>query len=174
MTTIIDTLKQEAAIKSSEYYEKLRKCGFPAPVPDFPRITPGAIKQYLASVARELAKNKKAWFPRFEVLNFYNGSGKYWGRGDDGFHIKYSYGSSRSSYAYVAWVESQIEETVAFPPTHVLNSIQRAKPLFNFIRIVTVEEVFDPLVVGINKNDQTRYLIDWWEKDIDPSQIQTT
>jgi len=46
-------------------------------------------------------------------------------------------------------------------------------------RIVTVEisdvrpvsKINDPLVIGIKKNSNIRYLIDWWDKDIDPTEL---
>ena len=35
-----------------------------------------------------------------------------------------------------------------------------------------VEQVVDPLVVGRNDGDDTRYLIDWWDNDIDITQLK--
>ena len=170
MTTIIDTLKQEAAHEPSKYLEKLRESGFPVPVPGFPKITLSAIREFLEAAAVDIAKTKKTWFSGVGIGKWYRVTKKPWGW--DGFELDFSYGFNSESS--VCWVERSVEETKAFPPEHVLESIKRARSKFNHIRIVTVEEIPDPLVVGINDGDDTRYLIDWWDKDIDPTKIKTT
>lgn len=73
------------------------------------------------------------------------------------------------------WIEMDVEGYMGTPPTYILEKIIAEKKKFDEIKIVVLkhkEVLPDPLLIGRNKNDENRYLIDWWDTDIDPSEIE--
>jgi hypothetical protein len=154
MATLIEDMKTGKPILDTPYLKDLEECGFVVPVAGYAIITDDAIEEYLLS---EL--NKRFRFPRRE----------------HGFHRKDHIAQvsieTFTDWFALAWTETPLSHAQFCPPPHVLKSIKEAKKDFDEIRIVTVEEVDDPLVVGYNKHDSNRYLIDWWDKDIDPTEL---
>ncbi len=73
------------------------------------------------------------------------------------------------------WRCTPIEQYDGIPPNHVITAAARAKDEFDKMFVVTVEcgEKFpvDPLLVGVKFDDPNYYLIDWWDNDIDPTQL---
>lgn len=172
MSTIIETLKITSAVKNTEYLRRLKACGFSTPTHDYSQITPDAIQEFLSNIAREYEKkHRRAIFPRFQVLSF-GRADKYIGE-PEGFKLIYRYGLSLDSKAFIRWIETPVNEARYLPPEHILSSIEKARKTFKDIRIVTIDsiptQIKDPLVVGLRGKDPIRYLIDWWDKDIDPT-----
>jgi hypothetical protein len=165
--TIIEKLKLNNPAISNDYLDKVRNCGFSVPTPGYPQITPEAIFEYLKFAAKENLKNlKKPWFG----YRFSNVSENSWF--DKNYHIRYRFGLANFNEMETYWVEQDITKCRMFPPEHVLTSIEKAKKDFDEIKIATVEHMRDPLVVGINKGDRIRYLIDWWDDDIDITKLE--
>jgi hypothetical protein len=178
MIPIVDELEKRAAVDSPDYIKKLKDAGFFTPVAGYARITTEAIYEYLEGRAKEYLI-KRGWRKRRVFLR----------RGLDPLKKK------RYNEEYVLecrliclaffynnvversflWYEEPLEGANYLPPAHVLDSTYRAKDKFDEIRIVTIREedapLPDPLVVGKMNGSSDRYLIDWWDKDIDPSEL---
>jgi len=92
------------------------------------------------------------------------------------YYREYTY-NANGYYNYFSrqlnWIETPINMYVGAPPKHVLESVIKAKKEFDEIVVVTLSDirVIDPLVVGIKKNNKNRFLIDWWDHDIDPAEL---
>lgn len=167
--TIIEQLKLKSSINNEEYTELLSNAGFPKCASNYPVITEKAIEQFLK---HEIKRRHDG-----ELIEF----GDFTSYSDGSCRQKYYIGERKHKFFggeeilwefhRLDWVLSKVKEFKCTPPVHVLNSIIEAKKKFDYIRIVTVEEVLDPLVVGINKNNPDQYLIDWWDDDIDVSEI---
>lgn len=75
----------------------------------------------------------------------------------------------------IQWEEFKLQKCNDLPPLYVLENIDKAKDKFDIISIVKIQDetvkFFDPLVVGRNHGDKNRYFIDYWDNDIDVSQI---
>ena len=164
MKNIIDDLVVEKEVREHTYFEELKAAGFTAPKIGFPRITPDAILDYLEKCATHINKQhgyKSCTIKRFpQDLRVFVEPFSTWKR------------SSWRGTFNLYWQERNISECRHMrPPLHVLRTINRYKNEFYTLKIVTVEEVKYPLVVGIMKDDDTRYLLDWWDNDIDITQI---
>ena len=176
MKTILDNLKVEKAMINLEYNKSLKEAGFIAEVPNYLIITVKNIEEYLKNLIFEYAEEHKDKYKnvkrfRFRKVMSYHGSKEKmvgFGMSADLIDKRFFIGSE---FINRTWVERDIKECKMKPPQYVLKSIIKAREDFDEIKIVTIEEVFDPLVVGIKENDPDRYLIDWWEKDIDPSEL---
>lgn len=66
------------------------------------------------------------------------------------------------------WAETKIENYLACPPLDVLESLkaEKAKNLFDYFTIASVNEIHDPLLLGRIYNDNDRYFIRQWGEDI--------
>ena len=168
METILEKLKLGKKIENEEYTSLLNKCGFPKINTNYPIITLKAIEQYLKSL---IPLN-------YEITHEFspiNRTGDHSPR-DIGYGFRIVYVLKTSIFSkrsfdrkQISWKEHKIEEFKCTPPLHVLTSIREATDKFDALRIVTIniEDIKDPLVVGINKNNSDRYLIDWWDEDIE-------
>jgi len=157
MSTIIEDLKIKPKLESNLYLEKLNKCGFPTPAIGYPIITVNAIIEYLTSL---IDPNK---------YKIYSSHGH-----EENVRIGYQHQLLHFMYGSLyskVWKETDIKCYKGFPPERVLNSIEAAAPYFDSLKIITIENVKDPLVIGRRIEDNNRYLIDWWENDIDPFNI---
>lgn len=164
MKTILDDLKTEKAVSNTDYNTLLGEAGFVVDVQGYQKINRNEIQNYLKKQIERFIKEV-----RKESIIIWD-SGKLEEREEGGyklFYIRRGTGLKLTEH----WVETCIKDFKCHPPKHVLESIIKAKPDFDEIKIVTIEEVLDPLVVGIKKNDPDRYLIDYWENDIDPSEL---
>lgn len=159
MEMILDNLKTVSASTNTNYNNLLKEAGFSVDVPGYQKITIEAIENYLEKLIKEFIIKQK--YTMSEYLK-----GQLENREEGGYRLTCGIKNRKLT---CVWVETDIEKFKCTPPKHVLKSIINAKKDFDKIKIVTIEEVFDPLVVGINENDPDRYLIDWWGKDIDPS-----
>lgn len=183
MKTIIEELKINKKLENEQYVELLAFVGFPKITTNYQIITPLAIEKYLEYVLKDKYINQQVLFCSRKYLDA-NYNSKY--RDYSFFEICYYFTNGpkklfrnteriQSNIHLAGWKETDINKFKCTPPIHILNSIKDAKDKFDELKIVTVhiEEIIllDPLVVGINKNNSDRYLIDWWDKDIDISQI---
>lgn len=73
------------------------------------------------------------------------------------------------------WFETNIRNFIALPPLHILKNIEKAKKEFTEFRVVTVtvakSKILDPLIIAYKKDSDIKYLIDYWDKDIDPTEL---
>ncbi len=186
MKNIIEEIKIIDKIKNETYSEKLQKAGFAKK--DYQIITIDNILLYLEKQAKEYCKNKNVkYLSKMESLELYpnNNSQEFlknidYNTSDENFYqiiFQFSYiiSSRNNRECFAKWNEQKLINCFLNPPEYVLDSIIKSKKDFNDIRIVTIniEEnlVPDQLVVGIRENSNIRYLIDWWDKDIDISEI---
>lgn len=79
----------------------------------------------------------------------------------------------------VTWRETSITDYPGLIPEHVLDAAIKAKNAgYDDLRVVTIEEkhspippYVDPLLVAFK--NKRRFLIDYWDKDIDPTELET-
>lgn len=181
METIMEYLQVTKPHNSKEAANVLREAGFVRAAnlasSEYQIITPINIHTYLQNRALAVAK---AW--RRSRLAGYTHRWSYeTGLTSDMMHAKVrcrtgSIWVNREACDFEAkWNETPIDMYPGVPPKHVLNRVQEAKKDFKHFAIVTVtvEEVPipDPLVVGIKDGCDDRFLIDWWDKDIDPLEL---
>jgi hypothetical protein len=175
METIVDNLKLKCKekINNSKYKELLKNAGMSVMETDCSIITLDAIEEYLIYLINKKYSSKiiKTFFSQKEIplrlSNFFEKDD------NKGFCKQFDY-SDETFWRTMNWNETPIQNYIGTPPEHVLKSIIEKKNLFNEIMIVTLDEtiqVKDPLVVGIKENDTNRYLIDWWDNDIDIPEI---
>lgn len=179
METIIDNLKLEMKEKISnvEYKQLLEDANMDAVSIECPIITIGAIKEYLIHLIKKFyptyTYTDAKWegffqnkLVRYEITkktqigNFFqtNKDSRF-----EGFFVSYG---EPGNWESMCWVETPIKNFVGRPPVHVLKSIKEKKHLFDKIVVVTLDKnlvnfVKDPLVCGLKKDDNNRYLIDW-------------
>jgi hypothetical protein len=173
METIVEKLKIQKASQNSEYQNLLKEANMDAMSTGCPIITENAIAEYLKYLIIKL-------YPTYDVISYGFFGKKKIERKNTSLrgnllHDKncFRYRFYRGDFYWMVWKETDIKNFVGTPPKHVLESVIKNKHLFDKIVIVTInkEKVVDPLVVGIKNNDPNRYLIDWWDKDIDPSEL---
>jgi hypothetical protein len=175
METIVDNLKLKCKekINNSQYKELLKDAGMSVMNTDCPIITLNAIEEYLIYLINKKYSSKitKTLFSQTEtpirLSDFHKKDN------NEGFHKQFDY-PDESFWRKMNWNETPIKNYIGTPPEHVLKSIIEKKNLFDRIMVVTLDEtiqVKDLLVVGIKENDTNRYLIDWWDNDIDISEI---
>jgi len=197
--TILDVLEVKPVVKDSEYNAKLVKCGFQSLASDFPSVTPQAIRRFLVGEAKKSCPRAKILDGSEKEVQYLDKasllleslvfvvpfvvsasltfvSSWFWlstiPLGLLAIAFVGSVLSNSDTLAdKVVWDEQPIDSCKMTPPIHVLDSILREKSKFSYLRIVTVKNIKDPLVVGINEGDSNRYLIDWWDTDIDPSEL---
>jgi len=170
METILDVLEVRKAVPNVKYAQKLKDCGFPASVEGYAQISLANIRAYLTKLA--IQRSGKFIVEVFDKHFAFRDHGYI----ETGYHLSGRRSLWTETRREITWREENINFQTFFPPEHVLDSIQRAKKDFDQIKIVTIEEreippVPDPLVVGLKNGDDTRYLIDWWDTDIDPSEL---
>lgn len=156
MDTILENLKQQKAVENKSYTDLLAEAGFPKLIPSYPVITVEAIRDYLYKQFKKI--NKRA---RESKMNWWEDKEK------NRIYIWYKGGR----YDDLEWLETPVNKFDCQPPLHVLENIQKAKNNFDELFVVTVNEVRDPLIVGRNKGSNRRYLIDWWDNDINVDEI---
>ena len=124
----------------------------------YPEITAEAVTKLLKKRTVELFEEKI----KAETTGYFSGNGM-----------------TISLYSLNAkWLETPIEEYEGFPPARIISSLEKAKVtgIFEKFVVVTVEGVYDPLLVGIKSKDEKkerRALIDWWEHDFTPEEINS-
>lgn len=177
METIVENLKIEAEVKNDDYKSLLRDAGMKAMTTECPVITQDAIEEYLKYLILKIYPTYKYEYIKYGIIlikrEYKTQLGEcYRTRKDDTFSGFY-YNFYNGTQLRMCWEETPIENFVGKPPIHVLKSIKEKKHLFDKIVIVTIDEkeVVDPLVCGLKKKDPNRYLIDYWDKDIDISEI---
>jgi hypothetical protein len=77
----------------------------------------------------------------------------------------------KGTWDYV-WDEKPLEEYCGNPPEYILDSALKAKELgYKKLFVVTVnaDVIEDPLLIAIKEGK--RYLINWWDKDINSDEI---
>lgn len=165
------------------YSDKLAALGIETR--DYPQIKDDSIRAFLQNRLAKMplkfygAVDYSGFDPRFGwsghlgvQRNFHKVVGKrwfFWDRYDD--RRRWVYG--------VAWREADITEYPGFMPEHVLDAAIRAKQSgYTDLRIVTIEEeqavvppYVDPLLIAYK--GKRRFLIDYWDKDIDPTELET-
>lgn len=123
----------------------------------YPEIIDEAINKLLIKRAKEVFEEKI----KDQIAN----------RGSKGVSL-YLYSTN------VEWKETPIEEYQGFPPARIITSLEKARAtgVFEKFIVATVEGVYDPLLVGIKSKDEKkerRALIDWWEHDFTPDEINS-
>ena len=194
MENILDSLKVRENKLPNNFRAILNDCGFDTLSDGYPIITEEAIKNYL--IKRILNKYPKKTF----IKNFLLFKKEYvtevnpycWQFHITENEIKEFIAFKRNFYipdSYIVnilklplntsnswvmnWIETPISLYTGIPPMHVLKSIKKAKNIFTDIKIVTINdvEVLDPLVIGVKKDNRNRFLIDWFDHDIDPTEL---
>lgn len=184
METIVDTIKLEIKNKiNTEYKQLLKDANMKAVTTDCPVITEEAIDEYL----RYLVMKKYPTYKEPKYSGFFVTKKTFCAvpteikevrratidtSGFSGFFCRYYRGTYDNTM--LCWIETPIENFVGLPPKHVLESIKEKKDLFDEIVVVTIDEktmINDPLICGRRKNDPNRYLIDWYDNDIDITEI---
>jgi hypothetical protein len=171
-------IEKVTPIKNAELSRELEAAGFTGVASrvkaEFPRITVEAIRGYLDRLLYAHIESNKL----FKI-----GRGPQWLRDTS---LEYLFTREMTirhhrlggNYILSAkWAEDELGRYDGIPPMHILKTAQKYKDEFA-LRIVTcrVEErevipisIPDPLLIGIKDND--RFLLDWWEKDIDPMEL---
>jgi len=173
MERILDELQVSPSVKNKEYADLLARAGMDAnvlAVGGYEEIKPEAMAKYLSGLIDKFLQT----FPHTGLAD--------WGNYSDAVVAQRTIRTKRgtflhpdSEYAEVRanWHEVSISDYKFLPPTHILNKIIQERPNFDELRIVTVSvgvnPVKDPLLIGI-KNGR-RFLIDWWDNDIDPTEL---
>jgi hypothetical protein len=168
VTATADVSSEESA--NLEYVERAKALGFAAIATEkpekinrgvlpYPEITEEAIKKLLKRRIDEMLKaaigeDHGCYFSKKEKYTPI-----------PNFHCS-------GPYPQVAWLETPIEEYKGLPPRHVLTAFEKAKVsnVFERFAIVTVEEIKDPLLIGITV-DNRRGLVDHWNSDISMDEI---
>lgn len=166
MESIVDTLTTVPSVDdNSEYFKKLKEAGFSCPISGYQEITVIAILQFLSNKIMH-EKKKLGFKPKIKSHEIVEN------RITQEFLPPF-----KSNYSWnrqlLAWNETRVGDFIGTPPQHVLDAVIRARKSFQDIRIVTVgyedSPIPDPLVVGVKSG--RRFLIDYWDKDIDPTEI---
>lgn len=165
----------------NRYAQKLAELGIE--VREYPLITDDAILQF---VTKRLASMKLPW--RFSVKTFgfdtrYGWSGcagverQYITYRRGLFGKKLSTDPTHDMEYKITWLERDLNTYPGFMPEHVLDAAIKAKAAgYQDLRVVTIDEqrsvvppYVDPLLIAYK--NKRRYLIDYWDKDIDPTEI---
>jgi hypothetical protein len=184
METILDQLEVRKGVKDDEYAKLLQESGFAKVSPKYPVINPKAIQEYLTKQFLKLHENEiTEKDKRLGSVQFRNQWDEIW-VGESVRHYVGNYyvvwgtwNNSSDKFKALRWKERDISEYGGYPPKHVLENVIKAKSEhFDRIKVVTIEEesvpkIIDPLVVGIKFGSENRHLIDWWDTDIDITEI---
>lgn len=164
MSTIVDELKVGSKSFPKDYTQLLQKVGFHASVEPtldgYFHISTEAIFKLL----RKRAGNS-FWIKFIKQQGYGVGTLSLW--------IQRKYFVKDLS---IDWNEEPIELYVGTPPLHVLSALEKAQELklFEHYSVCTIKISRhipdpDPILVGYRGKD--RFLIDWWDKDIDPTDL---
>ena len=181
METIVQYLKLEEAITNDEYTELLNQTGLPKIASSYLTFNTKDIRSYLlALVARVLKKD-----PKYKEYSALTESFILQPPGNENYitaniqvakkvkGIIFTRNTDKITLRSL-WEETKVNEFISRPPIHVLESIIKAKDVFDDLWIATVNTslVTEPLLLGtFNNSRSTRYLIDYWGIDINVSQI---
>lgn len=137
-----------------EYFQTAKTLGF-----NIKPIKPDAMGSLPYPEITKEAISKLLWKRLEEVVKKFAGTQPYVMGNSDGFECNEFFG--------VQWKETPLDKFQGLPPRHVLTALQRAKQtnVFERFAIVTIEEIEDPLLIGIT-SDSRRGLIDHWDNDI--------
>jgi len=169
MERILDFLEVEKSVKNDEYAKLLADAGMKsrgvARENGFQPITIEAISSYLLKVAMEKnggGSHQEGWETTPFIKTATRTVNKF---------LEYS--TYRTT---VKWIETDPDKYDGDPPVRILQKMVEHKDKFDELKFVTVEVeqkvtygMPDPLLIGI-KNGK-RFLIDWWDNDIDPSEL---
>lgn len=170
MKNIIEEIEVIDKIENLSYKRQLERAGFAKR--DYQIITEDSILEYLENKAKKYCEKESTdYYTQYE---FEDNEEFEFDKNLNPDNIVFNFGSDRDACSFI-WNEENIQDCTLNPPEHVLKSIIKAKKDFNQIKIVTIKfdkyKLPDPLVIGKRKNSNIRYLIDWWDKDIDPTEL---
>jgi len=157
---IVQVLKAEKGVQSSEYFTLLKDAGFKSATTigyGFPRITQQAILDYLVyKLKRKFnSTNENGWYHDETVTKFR-------------FYRLYVKDKQDNR---VCWDEQKVEDYEGTPPTHVLQSAKKAREAgINDLRVVEIRDTNDPLLIA-RVSPSLVFLIDWWDKDFTAEDI---
>jgi hypothetical protein len=175
MERILDELQVSPKIENQEYLDLCVKAGLRSSLSNagkYQEITISQIEDYLKRVIQKRLTEIGGKFLGYERTFLWRSSLAYCD-----FPVQASYrpiGLFRGEKSIEAkWKQVFVSNYEGFPPAHILNRMIAERSNFDHLMFVTVSvnenAVPDPLLIGVKGSN--RYLLDWWNDDIDPTEL---